>query len=61
MDLDDDELLATRISRRYIKKELVKKNYVKKEDIRNILEKYEKRPLEDGIYFYREIKNLLGE
>lgn len=61
MDLDDEELLYTRIHRKYIKKEIVKRDYIKKDKIRDILKKYEKRPLEDGVYFYKEIKKILGE
>ena len=61
MDLDDDELLATRISRRYIKKELVKKNYIKKDVIRDLVEQYKQSPLVNGPYVIKKLKELSGE
>ena len=37
MDLDDDELLATQISRRYIKKDIVKRDYISKDKLKEII------------------------
>lgn len=72
MDLDDDELLATQISRRYIKKEIVKKNYVSKDIIKERLKKLKEKEqeLSDEQGYWgsselqakiEELEELLGE
>lgn len=39
----------------------IKQNYISKDKIREILNKHEKTPLEQGYLFYEDIKKLLEE
>lgn len=47
--------------RRYGTQAMALKEYISKDKIRKILKKYEKCEIEYGIYFYKEIKELLEE
>lgn len=35
-------------------------NSISKKEIKKILDKYAKEPIDCGVYFYKEIKDLLG-
>ena len=61
MDLDDQEYWYSKFKKGHIRKEIVQKDYIKKDEVRKILEKYEKKPIEDGPYLYKEIKELVGD